>query len=243
MQSVEIRKALNAVDVATQASNEILDTITQVLAEKGVVHLALTGGTVGILTLEVLAKAIAERKTDVSKVHFWWGDERFVARDSADRNALQARNALLNSIDVPRENIHEFPSSDNGLELNVAQAQFAAHMDMVFAYNTAAMDLTILGMGPDGHVASLFPGFTDRSEYIIAVPDSPKPPAQRLSMSLELINRSEKIIFVVSGIDKAEAIESVHKNPDCDLPAAKVAANGQTLWIIDEAAGAAFWSC
>ena len=243
MQSVEIRKAINAVDVATQATNEILDTIAEVLSKKDVAHLALTGGTVGILTLEVLAKAIAERKTDLSKVHFWWGDERFVARDSADRNALQARNALLNSIDVPRENIHEFPSSDNGLKLNVAQAQFAEHIDQAFASNSPAMDLTILGMGPDGHVASLFPSQSHAGELVVAVPDSPKPPAERLSMSMGLINRSEKIIYVVSGIDKAEAIESVHKNPDCDLPAAKVAAKGQTLWIIDEAAGAAFWSC
>lgn len=243
MQSVEIRKAINAVDVATQAANEILDAINQVLSKKQVAHIALTGGTVGILTLEVLADAIAERQTDFSRVHFWWCDERFVPRDSADRNALQARNALLNSIDVPAENIHEFPSSDNGLELNVAKLQFAEHMDRAFSHDTAAMDLTILGMGPDGHIASLFPGQTHSGDLVVAVPDSPKPPAERLSMSMELINRSEKIIFVVSGIDKAEAIESVHKNPDCDLPAAKVAANGQTVWIIDEAAGAAFWSC
>lgn len=243
MQSVEIRKAINASDVATQATQEILDTIANVLSKKDVAHVALTGGTVGILTLEVLAKAIAERKTDLSKVHFWWGDERFVARDSADRNALQARNALLNKIDVPKENIHEFPSSDNGLELDVAKMQFAEHTDQTFSYNTAAMDLMILGMGPDGHVASLFPGQAHPGDLVVAVPDSPKPPAERLSMSMELINRSAKIIFVVSGIDKAEAVESVHKNPDCDLPAAKVAAQGQTLWIIDEAAGAAFWSC
>ncbi len=243
MQSVEIRKAVNAVDVATQASNEILDTIAEVLSKKDAAHVALTGGTVGVLTLEVLAKAIAERKTDFSKVHFWWGDERFVARDSADRNALQARRALLNSIDVPSENIHEFPASDDGLELNVAKMQFAEHLDKVFHNTSAAMDLTILGMGPDGHVASLFPGHSHPGELVVAVPDSPKPPAQRLSMSMELINRSEKIIFVVSGIDKAEAIESVHQNPECDLTAAKVSAKGQTLWIIDEAAGAAFWSC
>ena len=243
MQTVEIRRATNAVDVATQATNEILDTITQVLAVKGVAHLALTGGTVGIMTLEVLAKEIDARNIDLSKVHFWWGDERFVARDSADRNALQAHNALLNSLEVPSNHIHEFPSSDNGLELKVAQAQFAEHMDQVFAPNSPAMDLTILGMGPDGHVASLFPGQSHPGELVVSVPDSPKPPAERLSMSMDLINRSDKIIFVVSGIDKAEAIESVHKNPDCDLPAAKVAAKGQTLWIIDEAAGAAFWSC
>jgi 6-phosphogluconolactonase/glucosamine-6-phosphate isomerase/deaminase len=91
MQSVEIRKALNAVDVATQATNEILDTITQVLAEKGVVHLALTGGTVGILTLEVLAKAIAERKTDVSK--FISGGAMRCSRRAPTRSGTSRRRA------------------------------------------------------------------------------------------------------------------------------------------------------
>lgn len=243
MQSVEIRKAINAIDVASQATNEILDTIAEVLSKKDVAHVALTGGTVGILTLEVLAKAIAEKNVSLSKVHFWWGDERFVASDSSDRNALQARKALLNAVEIKLENIHEFPSSDNGLELNAAKMQFDEHLHQTFSISPIAMDLMILGMGPDGHVASLFPDQSHPGDLVVAVPDSPKPPAERLSMSMELINRSAKIIFVVSGIDKAEAIESVHKNPDCELPASKVAAQGQTLWIIDEAAGAAFWSC
>jgi 6-phosphogluconolactonase len=105
------------------------------------------------------------------------------------------------------------------------------------------MDLTILGMGTDGHVASLFPGVVSDSTNVVAVDDSPKPPAQRLSLSMNVINASRKIIFVVSGVDKSQAVEAVHKDPECDLPAAKVAAAGLTLWIIDEAAGAAFWSC
>ena len=116
-------------------------------------------------------------------------------------------------------------------------------MKTVFGESEPAMDLTILGMGPDGHVASLFPGMNHDGDLVVAVDNSPKPPPERLSFSLDLINRSDKIIFVVAGIDKAEAVESVHKNPECDLPAAKVEAKDQTLWIIDEAAGAAFWSC
>jgi 6-phosphogluconolactonase len=105
------------------------------------------------------------------------------------------------------------------------------------------MDLTILGMGPDGHVASLFPGHSYPDALIVAEKNSPKPPAQRISMSLQLLNASKEILFVVSGIDKAEAVEKVHKDERCELPAAKIEATGQNTWIVDMAAGAAFWSC
>jgi 6-phosphogluconolactonase len=243
MKSVEVRKAINSLDVAQQASSEIVETIKAVLVKKNSVHIALTGGTVGILTLEVLGKAISEHNLDLSKVHFWWGDERFVESNSADRNFNQAINAMPNMLGAESEKIHPFPSSDDGLELEAAQREFYAHMKTVFGESQPAMDLTILGMGPDGHVASLFPGMNHDGDLVLSVANSPKPPAQRLSFSMNLINHSEKIIFVVAGIDKAEAVESVHKNPDCDLPAAKVEAKGETLWIIDEAAGAAFWSC
>ena len=243
MKSVEVRKAINSLDVAQQASSEIVETIKTVLVKKNSVHIAITGGTVGILTLEVLGKASSEQNLDVSKVHFWWGDERFVESNSADRNFNQAKIAMPNMLGAESEKIHPFPSSDDGLELEAAQREFSAHMKTVFGESQPAMDLTILGMGPDGHVASLFPGMDHDGDLVLSVANSPKPPAQRLSFSMNLVNRSEKIIFVVAGIDKAEAVEAVHKNPDCDLPAAKVEAKGETLWIIDEAAGAAFWSC
>ena len=243
MKSVEVRKATNAMDVAQQASLEIIETIKNVLAKKNSVHIALTGGTVGILTLEVLGKAITEQNLDISKVHFWWGDERLVESNSADRNFNQAKNAMPNVLGAESEMIHQFPSSDDGLELETAQREFSANMKRVFGESEPSMDLTILGMGPDGHVASLFPGMNHDGDLVVAVDNSPKPPPQRLSFTMDLINRSDKIVFVVAGIDKAEAVESVHKNPDCDLPAATVEANGETLWIIDEAAGAAFWSC
>ena len=243
MKSVEVRKATNPIDVAQQASFEIIETIKNVLVKKNSVHIALTGGTVGILTLEVLGKAITEQNLDISKVHFWWGDERFVESNSADRNFNQAKNAMPNVLGTESAKIHAFPASDEGLDLESARRHFTQHIKDVLGESQPAMDLTILGMGPDGHVASLFPGMNHDGDLVVAVDNSPKPPPERLSFSLDLINRSDKIIFVVAGIDKAEAVESVHKNPDCDLPAAKVEAKGETLWIIDEAAGAAFWSC
>ena len=243
MKSVEVRKAIDALDVAQQASLEIVETITNVLAKKNSVHIALTGGTVGILTLEVLDKIVSDQKLDLSRAHFWWGDERFVESNSADRNFNQAKNVMPNLLETDSKMIHVFPSSDNGMELETARSDFSAHMIEVFGDSDPAMDLTILGMGPDGHVASLFPGMNHDGDLVIAVDNSPKPPPQRLSFSLELINRSQKIMFVVAGLDKAEAVESVHKNSECDLPAARVEAQGETLWIVDEAAGAAFWSC
>lgn len=243
MKSVEVRRAINAADVASQAADEIIESLTLVLKHKGSAHLALTGGTVGILALKVLAERENLNEVDFSKVHFWWGDERYVASESDDRNAKQARVALLTSLSVPQSNIHEFPSTDSGLSVDDARDSFANTLDAFFVDGIPHMDLTIMGMGPDGHVASLFPGHEIEPGVVVAVKDSPKPPSQRLSLSMEAINNSEKVIFVVSGLDKAEAVEAVHTNPDCEFPAAKVAAKGMTLWIVDEAAGASFWSC
>ena len=243
MQSVEVRKAVNAIDVARQAAEEIISSLASILKAKSSANVALTGGTVGILTLEVLAQDEFKDQIDFSNVHFWWGDERYVAGNSNDRNANQARVALLNTLAVDESKIHEFPSTDSGLSVEEARDKFEQYIIEAFDSETPSMDLTILGMGPDGHVASLFPGMLSESNNVVAIHNSPKPPAERLSLSMDVINASKKVIFVVSGIDKAEAVAAVHKDPDCELPAAKVAATGITLWIIDEAAGASFWSC
>jgi 6-phosphogluconolactonase len=180
---------------------------------------------------------------DLTKVHFWWGDERFVSKSSKDRNSNQANQALLDHIHIPISNIHEFPASDSGLSLFDARERFEEILGAFFAGDEPKMDITILGMGPDGHVASLFPGFTPDGSHVVAVENSPKPPSERLSFGIELINRSAKIIFVVSGLDKAEAVFSVLKNPACEFPAAQVRASGETIWFIDEAAGSEFWGC
>ena len=243
MSSVEIRKAINASDVADQAVHVVTIELQRLLKAKSKVHFALTGGTVGILTLKHLAANEDFLAQDLTKVHIWFGDERYVDADSSDRNANQAKDALLNSLVIPAENIHEFPSKDSGCSVEDSAKSFERELLAQFADGAPSMDLMLLGMGPDGHVASLFPGKEHQTGLIVAELDSPKPPAERLSMSMELINRSAMIVFVVSGIDKAEATEQVHRNAECQLPAAQVHAANQTLWIIDEAAGAAFWSC
>jgi len=243
VQSVEIRRAVNAADVAEQAAIEIISTLKHCLSKLDAVHLALTGGSVGIKTLVSISESPELNQLDLSRIHIWWGDERYVAENSPDRNAVQAHEALLSKIAIPKSNIHTFPSSDSGLNVADAADAFLQELENVFAGMQPKMDLTILGMGPDGHIASLFPGVEYASVDVVSISDSPKPPSERLSFSYELINRSTKVVFVISGIDKAEAIEKIHTDENCDLPAARVSATGETIWFIDEAAGAAFWSC
>ena len=243
MPAVEIRRAKNAQDVATLAATEIVSTLQGLLAKQEVVHFALTGGTVGIKTLATLSENADFEKLDLTRLHIWWGDERYVEKSSHDRNANQAREALLSKVKLPEQNIHEFPAADSGLSVSEAAVGFEKQLNEVFGAITPKMDLTILGMGPDGHIASLFPEISYSSADIVSTDASPKPPSERLTFSYALLNRSTKVIFVVSGIDKAEAVEKVHTDENCDLPASKIAALDETIWFIDEAAGAAFWSC
>lgn len=244
-QITEIRRAANNTEVALLASREIIDTLEHGLKSKPEVHIALTGGSVGILTLSTLLQQPDLERLDLSRVHFWWGDERYVESSSPDRNAVQAREAMLAKLSIPETNIHEFPATDNSANLQEAKIEFLQEVRKHFEDDFPVFDLTILGMGPDGHIASLFPGHESKAsgEIVVAESNSPKPPAERLSFSYEVLNSSSKIVFVVSGLDKAEAINAVHTNEECNLPAAQIQAVGETIWFIDEAAGSAYWSC
>ena len=241
----EIRRAFNAADVAHQAAREIIETLVEAVSRKGIANVALTGGTVGILTLRVLAEQPDLERLDLEKVHFWWGDERYVDSASIERNAVQAREAFFKRVVVPEVNIHEFPATGNSSDLLNAKELFEAEVRKNFGSLTPKFDLVILGMGPDGHVASLFPRHETLAEnqLIVAEPNSPKPPAERLSLSYSILNSAVKIVFVVSGLDKSDAVTSVHTDENCELPAAKINAIGETIWFVDQAAGAEFWSC
>jgi 6-phosphogluconolactonase len=242
--STEIRRAANGPEVAQLAAREIIETLELVLVSKPVVNVALTGGTVGILTLAVLAEQPDLSRLDLSRVHFWWGDERYVESTSSDRNANQARAAFFDKVAVSEDNIHEFPASEIG-DLSTGKKIFEDSLSKHFGHGLPVFDLTILGMGPDGHIASLFPGHGELSigEVVVAESNSPKPPAERLSLSFDVLNASAKLIFVVSGLDKSAAVTAVHTDENCQLPAAKIQAKGETIWFIDQAAGQEFWSC
>jgi 6-phosphogluconolactonase len=201
---------------------------------------AVTGGTVGIATLAA-ASELNFNELDLSRLHIWWGDERYVAEDSSDRNSLQAQNAWLRKLDIPSENVHKFPSSDSGLTLEEAALKF----DDDFNDQSVNFDLMLMGMGPDGHIASLFPGRSsgDLDASVVAESDSPKPPSARLSFSYRAINDSAEIWFTVAGSDKANAVAVAFGDNPTELPVGRIQGKEKTVWYVDQTAGNLVWGC
>jgi 6-phosphogluconolactonase len=214
------------------AADRLTALIAELVSTRGRAAIALTGGSVGI---ELLA-ALAGREIDWARVHLTWSDERFVEAGSADRNAQQAREALLDLVPIPEQNVHELPAADSAT-LDEGAAQATAMLDAL-----APIDLTLLGMGPDAHIASLFPGLPgvrERGVRVIAVRHSPKPPPERLSFTLDAIDASDRVWLIVAGADKAGAVALAHSGADADTaPAGAPRGRLETIMLLDEAAAA-----
>lgn len=228
--------------VAARFVSRVQKQVSQGLA----VHICLTGGSMGGAVLASAAKDPRITKIDWSGVHFWWGDERFVARDSDDRNEKQSREALLDALDIPAENIHAVASTDSSLDLDGAAIAYAdelaqfAPADRGDAGAWPVFDICFLGVGPDGHIASLFPDrheiqVTDRSA--VPVRDSPKPPPERVSLTRPVINSSTRVWMVLAGADKASALGLALAGASyASVPAAGAKGRRRTVLFVDEAA-------
>ncbi|TFC55660.1 MULTISPECIES: 6-phosphogluconolactonase [unclassified Cryobacterium] len=218
--------------------------MADILHEQGHAHVVLTGGTVGTGVLEAINASPDRDSVDWAKIDFWWGDERWVPRTHADRNEVQARAALLDHIDIPAANVHSFPASDEGLDLDAAADRYAAELKTQAAPDSLVpqFDVTFLGVGPDGHIASLFPhmqGIRENDRTVIAVLNSPKPPSERLSLTRWVINSSERIWLVVSGTDKASALGLALAGASRDeVPVAGIRGRHYTDFFVDGEAAA-----
>ena len=226
----EIVRLPGAPEVAEALATRLLSSLTERQANSGVVQLALTGGRIATRAYERLAADGPASSVDWSRVELWWGDERFVAAADDDRNAKQALDLLTAALPLDPGRVHPMPASDAGLGLDAAVAAYAAEL------GATSFDICLLGMGPDGHVASLFPGHPSSSATgdVIAVRDSPKPPPDRISLTLPVINRSAEVWFVVAGADKADATQlALAGGP---VPAGGARGRLRTLWLLDDAA-------
>lgn len=196
-------------------------------------QIALTGGRIATSAYARLAADGPTSSVDWSRVDLWWGDERFVAADSDERNAKPALDLLRQPLGLSADRVHEMPATDSGLNLDDAAVAYADEI------GGTAFDVCLLGLGPDGHVASLFPGHPSSraAGEVIAVRNSPKPPPDRLSLTLPVINRSSEVWFVVSGADKADAV-ALSLVPTASPPVPGAGAHGttRTLWLIDQEA-------
>lgn len=239
--NVRVNRFKDGASVARNAAEAFFEKLDEVLAVKTEAHVAITGGTVGIATLAEIAASPRAATFDFNRVNFWWGDERFVAADHADRNAVQAQNALFSKINIDASRLHPFPSSDDGMSLDDAAAKFAAYVDQIKPH----FDLVFLGMGPDGHINSLFPGkpIPAPGVLVVAEHDSPKPPPQRLSFTYEAMNAADEIWFTVAGADKAEAVSVAFGDDPTSLPVGRVHGKIKTVWFVDQTAGNTTWGC
>ena len=215
--------------VADAVALAVLEKLASVLQAQPLAHFVVTGGTVGIASLASLAR-LDDGSVD-------W---------SGDRNAVQARNAWLNHCAVPSENIHEFPASDQGLDIQAASQLFEQELARFSSADAAypEFDLLLLGMGPDGHIASLFPGQDhDSAAVVVAVENSPKPPPMRLSLNYGVINAASEVWFTVAGSDKADAVSVAFGDDPQSLPVGRVSGKPRTVWFLDQTAGARTWGC
>jgi 6-phosphogluconolactonase len=217
-------------EVAEALAARLMARLTEIQRDFRTPHVALTGGRIATRAYHRLAAEGPNSAVDWNRVELWWGDERFVPADDLDRNAKQALDLLAEPLALTPDRIHQMPASDGGLDLDQAAEAYGRELgDLSF-------DICLLGMGPDGHVASIFPEHP--SSYaegdVIPVRASPKPPPERISLTLPVINRSREVWFVVSGADKAAAAKMALLGAGpVQVPAAGVSGAERTLWLID----------
>lgn len=229
--------------LANAAAARFLTAILDQQSVASPVHVALTGGTVGIATLAEASKSPLVQAIDWSQVHLWWGDERFLPEGDSERNEVQARAAWLDSLDgLPPENIHFVPRAQEGATVEQAAAAYSQELrdHAPEGASLPQFSIVLLGMGPDSHVASLFPGHPDALKNdapAIAVHNSPKPPALRVSLTFDVINSADQVWIIAAGAEKAAAVESGLSAVDAqDCPVSAVHGRSRTLWLLDAAA-------
>ncbi len=214
-------------------------------AVHGGASVVLTGGGIGTAVLEHVAGLAAEparERVDWSAVDVWWGDERFVPADDDERNEKGARRALLDRVGVPAGQIHAMPPSDGQFaEPEDAAAWYAGQLAAAAPEGRTLprIDVLLLGMGPEGHVASIFPDSPAVSDEhpVLAVRNCPKPPPTRVSLGFSAINAAEEVWLLVSGEGKAEAVaQALAGAAPAQLPAAGVHGRRATRWLLDAAA-------
>ncbi len=217
----------DAVDLAAGIAQRLEQRLESIQTEGRTPSVVLTGGTIANRSYEQLGAA----SVDWTNIAFFWGDERFVASEDDDRNELQARHAFLDRLEVPESNIFAIPSADDSISADESADQYASVLP------AEDFDLVLLGVGPDGHVASLFPGHRQLREIqqpTAAVTDSPKPPPTRVTMTFPRLNASNSIWLLVSGEAKGDAVAQALVGADLDqIPAAGVHGIAETLWLVD----------
>ncbi|MFA6574074.1 MAG: 6-phosphogluconolactonase [Nocardioides sp.] len=226
----------DAAALATAVAGELLTRLADAQAAGHQPQIALTGGSISEALHRELARLSPGTEVDWTRVVVWWGDDRFVPADDPDRNAGQARRAFLDAVGATQ--VHEMPSSDDVADVEAAARAFE---EQVHEHGSGEFEVVMLGIGPDGHVASLFPGHPQLAvddRIVVGVTDSPKPPPQRISFTFGALNRARSLWVIASGEGKAEAVAAALADTGSvtDTPARGVHGTADTTYFLDRAA-------
>jgi 6-phosphogluconolactonase len=231
--------------LARAVAARLVTSLLDAQAARGHASVVLTGGGIGTAALGELAAAPARDAVDWSRLDIWWGDERFLPTGHPERNETQARAALLDAIDVAPSQVHPMGASDgpDGEDLDAAAERYADELAAAVPHehsgSVPAFDVLLLGVGPDGHIASLFPESPALHDERLVLPvrGAPKPPPTRLSLSLAVINAAREVWLVAAGEEKASAVRMALSGAGpTQVPAAGAHGTARTLWLLDRAA-------
>lgn len=229
--------------LAEAAAAHIADLAEEAADERGGCLLALSGGSLPPRVHHLLASAPLRDRVPWEALSIIWVDERYVPFDSPDSNYLLARQTLLDHTPIPSDQIYPVPTYYSTAEL--AASVYERQIQALLAAHGGRIDIAILGMGSDGHIASLFPGHpaldAPETQHVIAVGGSPKPPPTRISLTPATINRAAAAIFLVAGADKAAKVRAALRGPhDPRANPAQIVRphRGRVIWMLDAAAAA-----
>lgn len=219
----------------------LVDVVERTLEKSDRFTIALSGGSTPLVIYRFLAGEFADR-VPWEKMHFYWGDERYVPHDDPESNYRLFRETVMKAVRIPDENIHPMPTSRGNPDADASEYEDSMRKD--FDAVRPRFDLILLGMGKDGHVASLFPGsraLDEKARWVVAVRADADPPV-RLTLTPVVLNAASNVWFIVSGREKADILKRVMMGPvdPGRFPASVVRLpKGGVVWWVDEDAAAA----
>ncbi|MFD7165562.1 6-phosphogluconolactonase [Streptomyces violascens] len=232
--------------MAQAAAARLITKVVDAQAARGSASVVLTGGRNGNGLLAALASSPARDAIDWSRLDLWWGDERFVPEDDPERNYTQARAALLDAVPLDPKRVHAMPAAGGayGQDADAAAAAYAAELADAAGPEdhgpVPTFDVLMLGVGPDTHVASLFPelpAVRETERTVVGVHGAPKPPPTRISLTLPAIRAAREVWLLAAGEDKAHAAAiALSGAGEVQAPAAGAYGRARTLWLLDAAA-------
>lgn len=231
--------------LAAAAAARLVTRIVDAQAARGWASVVLTGGRTGTAVLEHLNASPARQAVDWQRIDLYWGDERFLPYGDPERNDTQARAALLDHVPVPADRVHSVEPSDGrfGDDPDAAAQAYAALLAAAADDGSVpAFDVFLLGVGEEGHTASIFPdspAVHETEATVVAVRDCPKPPPTRVSLTLPAIGRANEVWLMTTGAAKAEPVAMALGGASAvEIPAGGARGRQRTLWLLDQAAAA-----